>query len=341
MAVAMEHLELLSAYPDDCRPTAVESLGAAGGFSGARFWRLQTASGTLCLRRWPPENPSPEQLEFIQAVLWHVTREGFSLVPLPRETRRHAGYVRRGGFLWELAPWMPGRADFRTDPTEPKLQAALVALAEFHLAAATFPLPDPAVSASPGIDDRRRRLGNWIAGDLARLVEAIEPALCPELEERARRICRLVPALAGDVQTLLDRCGGHRVPLQPCICDVWYDHVLFEGERVSGLIDFGGLRAENVAADVARLLGSMARDDPHLRHVGLDAYQSVRPLSQTELLLVEAFDGSTVLMAGLNWIEWVDRQRRVFESRQASPGRLDDIILRLECWSRRGPTGWL
>jgi len=336
----MEHLDVLSAYPDDCRPTAVESLGAAGGFSGARFWRLHTPSGTLCLRRWPRENPSPERLEFIQAVLWHVTREGFSLVPLPRETRRHAGYVHRRGFLWELAPWMPGEADFRTNPTEEKLKAALVALAEFHRAAATFPLPHPAASPSPGIHDRCRRLRKWISGDLARLAEAIEPGFCPELEERARRICRLAPALAGNVLALLDRSSGRGVSLQPCICDVWHDHVLFEGDRVSGLIDFGALRSENVAADVARLLGSMARDDPHLRQMGLDAYRSVRPLSETELLLTEAFDRSTVLMAALNWVDWIYRQRRVFESHAAIPGRLDETILRLEHWSRHGPTDW-
>ena len=111
----MEHLEVLAAYPDDHQPLDVEPLGSAGGFSGASFWRVRTASETLCLRRWPQEHPSTDRLEFIQAVLWHVTREGFAAVPLPRETRRHSGYVRHGGYLWELEPWMPGEADFDRD----------------------------------------------------------------------------------------------------------------------------------------------------------------------------------------------------------------------------------
>jgi Ser/Thr protein kinase RdoA (MazF antagonist) len=143
MAADLAHLEVLAAYPDDCRASQIEPLGSAGGFSGARFWRVSAPCGVLCLRRWPPEHPSPEQLQFIQAVLWHVVQEGFRLVPLPLSTRLHKGYVRLHGHLWELTPWMPGKADYRAHPTHQKLRAAMVALAEFHLAAATFPLPHP------------------------------------------------------------------------------------------------------------------------------------------------------------------------------------------------------
>jgi len=326
----MEHLEVLAAYPDDCRPLDVEPLGSAGGFSGASFWRVHARCGTLCLRRWPQEHPPVEGLEFIQAVLWHVTREGFDLVPLPRETRRHAGYVRHAGHLWELEPWMPGAADFAEDPTAEKLTAALVTLAEFHRAAATFPLPHPPYSPSPGIEDRRRQLRRWLGGHLDEVQQAVSSQLWPELAPLASRICSLVSRRGAKILDQLDRCSNHRVALQPCICDIWHAHVLFEGPCVTGLIDFGSLGTENVAADVARLLGSLAGDDAELWKLGLGAYQSIRPLSDTELALVEAFDRSTVLMAGLNWIDWIYMQRRVFENRDAIPGRLREILGRLE-----------
>src|SRR5688572_7113665 len=116
----------------------IESLGAAGGFSGARFWRFPAPSGLLLLRRWPREHPAIERLQFIQAVLWHVHQEGFSLVPLPRENSRQGGYVTHAGHLWELTPWMPGRADFHDRPSLPRLQAAFRALARFHETAASF-----------------------------------------------------------------------------------------------------------------------------------------------------------------------------------------------------------
>src|SRR6202023_1230336 len=77
---------------------------------------------------------------------------------------------------------------------------------------------------------------------------------------------------------------------QPCVCDVWHDHVLFEGDTVSGLIDFGGAKVDSVAVDLARLLGSMAGDDPVLRDAGFGAYVAVRPLSLGEVDLVTLLD---------------------------------------------------
>jgi Ser/Thr protein kinase RdoA (MazF antagonist) len=333
----MAPLEVLAAYPDDCRPLEIESLGSAGGFSGAKFWRIRAACGTLCLRCWPQEHPPPEGLEFIQAVLWHVTREGFVLVPLPRETRRHAGYVRHDGYLWQLEPWMPGEADFRKNPTDERLTAAVAALAEFHQAASSFPLPDAPLSPSPGIGARLGQLRNWLDGDLDRLRATILPGTCPELASRAARVCSLVPLYGSEVLTGLNRCSFHRVAIQPCIRDIWHAHVLFEGGRVSGLIDFGSLRAESVAADLARLLGSLAGGDIDRWRLGLDAYRAIRPLSEAELDLIEAFDRSSVLMSGLNWIDWIYRQKRAFENRNAIPGRLDEILARLEQMDRAGP----
>jgi homoserine kinase type II len=330
MTAEPDYLAVLDAYPGDLRPTRVDALGSAGGFSGAMFWQVRTPSGLLCLRRWPADHPSAERLEFIQAVLWHVVREGFELVPLPLSTRLRKGYVCRGGHLWELAPWMPGKADFRQDPNVDKLEAAMVALAEFHRAAATFPLPDPPSSPSPGIRDRLGRLRTLLSGELDGLAGAVVPGAWPELERRAERLFRLVPLGADRVLALLETCSQYRVSLQPCIRDVWHDHVLFEGDRVTGLIDFGSMATDNVAADVARLLGSMARDDDAGWEIGLEAYGSVRALSEHEISLAYAFDQTTVLMAGLTWVDWIYRQGKIFDDREAVLGRVDDILGRLE-----------
>jgi hypothetical protein len=53
-------------------------------------------------------------------------------------------------------------------------------------------------------------------------------------------------------------------------------------------------------------------------------------LAEADRRLVKAFDRSTVLMSGLNWIDWIYRQGRVFASGDAIPRRLDEILLRLE-----------
>lgn len=332
-----EYLRVLESYSADYRPGQVELVGGAGGFSGARLWRLETAHGRLCLRRWPREHPTRERLEFIHQVLWHVDRAGFHRIPVPLKTRAGGGCVEQAGHLWELTPWLPGQADYRLAPSPARLRAALVALAEFHLAAGTFPLRktdsqsvrlEPA--PSPGILERIDRLRGWSAEKLRGVSHALERHPWPELAQRAARVLELFPLAAPGVRAALEQAGRLRVPLQPCIRDIWHDHVLFIGDPVSGLIDFGAMRPDSVSADVARLLGSLAGDDVQAWQQGLAAYAGVRTLSASELLMVTAFDRSGILLSSLNWLEWTYLEQRHFENPSAVLDRLDQHLPRLE-----------
>jgi Ser/Thr protein kinase RdoA (MazF antagonist) len=329
MASELEYAAVLAEYSADCQPSRAEPLGSAGGFSGAQFWRLTTPSGTLCLRRWPANYPPVDQLQFIQAVLWHVQHEGFDRVPLPLETLTHAGYVAHAGHFWELAPWLPGAANYHAHPTDVRLEAALRALAEFHIAAASFPLPDIGPSVSPGMARRRQRFEHLRAGGLRELSDSVREGTWPALAPRARQLLHHFGVTADRHAQAIERASRLRVALQPCIRDIWHDHVLFVGERVSGLVDFGGLRPDNPATDIARLIGSLAADDQDAWEIGLAAYETVRPLSEEELALIAVFDQTTVLMGGLEWLEWIYLQRKAFADRAAVESRLDLAIKRL------------
>ncbi|HUY32124.1 MAG TPA: phosphotransferase [Pirellulales bacterium] len=329
MNVETAYRRVVAAYPDDCQPNSARYLAAAGGFSGACFWRLETRRGPLCLRRWPREHPTRDRLEFIQAVLWHVVQEGFHALPLPLETRAHAGFVCEAGTLWELSPWLPGRADYHEAPSRTKLAAAVSALAEFHRAAASFPLPDHGPAASPGIAERLQRLHAWTPQRREQVSAALSHGDWPELARPARLLLELYPLAEGKVRRTLNEAARVEVPRQPCIRDIWHDHVLFVGEQVSGLIDFGAMRPESVAADVARLVGSLVGDDaPGWQHA-LSAYERIKPLSLAEALLVTAFDRANVLLSGMNWLEWIYLDRRTFDDRGAVEARLDENVARL------------
>lgn len=319
---------VLAAYPPDCRPHESDCLASAGGFSGARLWRLHTPRGTLCLRRWPADQPR-SQLEFIQAVLWHVIQEGFSLVPLPLETGSHAGYVEEAGHLWEVTPWMPGDANYRRAPSPAKLRAAMHALAGFHLAAVSFPHAERSPAPPPGITQRLARLRAWSPEKRARLAAAISRGDWPELYGRAERVLPLFDQAAKRVANTLASAIALAAPLQPCIRDIWHDHVLYVDQRVSGLIDFGALRIESVAADVARLAGSLCGDDSQAWLTALQAYEEMRRLSDEEALLITAYDRANVLLSGMNWLDWVYLEGRVFDDRAAVCERLDDNLMRL------------
>ena len=321
---------VLAHYPEDCWPWRCESLGNAGGFSGARLWRIDSEFGQLCLRRWPAEHPDCEGLEFIQAVLWHVVQEGFSRVPLPLEAEGHRGYVEYQGFLWQLEPWLPGAADFHEHPTLPRLTAAMQALAEFHLAAASFPLPDFTATSSPGLVRRYKRLRGLLGGGFDLLAQAVRRGSGrSELDRAAGEVLTLAQHAAPAATVELATAVTHDVLLQPCVRDIWCDHVLFQGDAVSGLVDFGALRPETVAGDIARLLGSLAGDDPAFWPTGMVAYEAVRPLSPVERNLVAAFDHSSVVMSGLNWLDWIYVRGIKFEDSRAVMTRLDENLRRL------------
>ncbi|MHB1035086.1 MAG: phosphotransferase enzyme family protein [Pirellulales bacterium] len=324
-----DYLRVLAEYPSHCRPSRVEFLGSAGGFSGAMFWKLETPSGHLCLRRWPSEHPNVEQLDFVHAVLRHVWRDGFHLLPLPMETARHTSFVSSEGHLWELTPWLSGVADYRAAPSKAKLQAAMVALAEFHRHAASFPRTGPRSAVSPGLSQRVDSLRELLVGGLDELAGAIVPERWPELARLGRQLLELFPPAAKNILPRLIDAARQEVPLQPCICDIWHAHVLFQESEVSGIVDFGAMRPETVAADVTRLLGSLVGDDWLGWKQGLAAYESVRPLSDAERPLIRVLDETVVLMGGLKWIAWVYEEGRDFQNRAAVEKRVAEGVSRL------------
>jgi Ser/Thr protein kinase RdoA (MazF antagonist) len=225
---------------------------------------------------------------------------------------------------------MPGRADYRTAPGAKRLQAAMQALAQFHLAASSFPrVSAGSVEPSPGIGQRLEQLAKLQAGGYHKLTSAIEVAGWATLRPRAERLLEFFPSAARHVQRLLSDAKSLRTPLQPCIRDVWHDHILFEQDEVTAIIDFGALRIESVAADIARLLGSLAQDNADDWRTGQAAYESVRPLCEAQRQLVVAFDRSATLLGPLNWLTWIYLEGRQFEDHVAIEERLDAYIQRL------------
>lgn len=321
---------VLAAYSSQFRPHRIDSLGAAGGFSGARFWRLWTDVGPLCLRQWPRQHPDRQRLEFIHAVLRNVAQRGVNVVPVPVLDRKGRSYVRHAGHFWELAPWLPGDAEYHRYPTRQRLRTAMRTLAQFHLAASAARHHRASAEPSPGIVNRLAQVDRLVQGDCRRLAASIGPNPWPELQVRAARIIELFSAVAPQIGQRLRHARSLPVRLQPVIRDVWHDHVLFTGDEVTGVVDFGAMQTDCVMTDIARLLGSLVGDDPDGWNRGLDAYQEVAPLSDDELLLVRIFDVSTVALSGMNWLEWIYLEGRHFQQRGTILARLDVTISRLE-----------
>lgn len=327
---------VLSHYPDAACPQSIDCLGNAGGFSGARLWRFSTSKQVLCLRRWPAEHPKLERLLLIHHVLRSISGNGLNFLPAPLETRSGDTYVDHLGHLYELTPWLPGTADFQQNPTELRLQAALRATAQFHLLAALVPGMEQVTGLSPGLADRRSQVSSLREGDLNLLENAVRGASNAELVPLARDILTLATPLLPEIENALRVAEAIPLPLQPSIRDLRSEHFLFEGDALTGLVDFGSLRVESPVGDVARALGSLVGDDLARRGSGLAAYEDIRPLRDQERAVLSVFDHSEVVLSSINWLDWIFRQGRQFEDRAAVLARIEQLVRRLRRLANQG-----
>ncbi len=320
---------VMSQYPSDCRARNAHYLATAGGFSGAQFWRITAPRGELCLRRWPTEHPNRRRLLQIHHVLRHVYQQGFLLVPVPVHTLAGLTFVEQEGALYELTPWLPGVADFDERPTEKRLRAAMTAAARFHIAASSVAGFERKSGYSPAIVERRSQVTELRGGGIRRIAAAVSPGINAPLEPLAWEVLSLVPPLLAKIDDELRESETTPLALQPSIRDLRSEHFLFEGEQVSGIVDFGSMRVETPVGDIARALGSLVGDDVARRRIGLQAYETERPLTAGERAILPAFDHSEVVFSAVNWLDWIYCQRRQFDDPQAVLSRIRQLVARL------------
>ena len=134
--------------------------------------------------------------------------------------------------------------------------------------------------SAPAVEERIERLEVWSQDKLVSVWGQIERS--PEeagFRAAATSILAGFFRCAKRIEEELRVAARMRIPLQPCLRDVWHDHILFDGDAVSGVIDPSAARTDTIAADISRLAGSLVADDARGWDVAIAAYQSVRPLS--------------------------------------------------------------
>jgi Ser/Thr protein kinase RdoA (MazF antagonist) len=316
---------VLAHYPVALRGGALTALWNHGGFSGARLWQLESVGGALCLRAWPEPGPGAERLRFLHHLMSRARAEGLAFVPALLRTTAGTTWVDHAGRLWELTTWQPGRADFHERPTLARLQAACTALARVHTAWKEVRFQR---APCPAIQRRLAAVREW----QAMLRAGWRPRFAPDDPVRpwAERAWEAVQARIDLVPRRLAAWADQPLPVQPCLCDVWHDHVLFEADDVTGLIDYGSVKLDHVAVDLARLLGSLVGDCAERQAAGLDEYGRILPLSADERALVALLNWTGTLLGAANWLKWLYRDGKPYEDRAAVARRLAVLVERIE-----------
>ncbi|MDR2115906.1 MAG: phosphotransferase [Planctomycetaceae bacterium] len=335
----VEHV--LSAYPKDFRSEDLFLLDPSSSLGLCQHWRVESSKELFCLRRWSQGKPNRDRLQFIQAVLWTATYEGIEFVPLPLETRKHKGFVEFDGSYWELLPWFD-YFDVEAETSDQKqfrIIAAMMSLAQFHLAVSGFPLPDPPVSTSLHIQSQLTFWKDWVTKRFTQLNQILlESRSNPSTLEEAR-LAKLGLTFLSQILPLSERClsllthaAWLMVPVQPVIGNALWRHLRFDDNGVYGMIDFKEVTVDNVSLDIASLLGSAALSNSALWTLGLNAYQTIRTLSDDELFMVRIFDETLLLLEGLQYLSSLFLEKRSWTELQQNEiiRRLEFCIFRME-----------
>jgi homoserine kinase type II len=259
-----------------------------------------------------------------------AAKAGLEFVPRVLATTSGKPWAEAAGRLWDLTTWMPGRADFQVYPTRQRLQAACTALGQLHQA--WLPVTS-AHGPCPGVLRRLEGVQEW-----TRLVASgWRPLDVVSASDTVRRwVERAWPHLLqrmDQIPRALASWTTQSLPLQPCLCDVWHDHVLFTGDVVTGLVDYGAAKIDHVAVDLARLLGSLVEDNAEERAAGLRAYAQTRRLAAEDERLVIVLDETGTIVGIANWLIWLYAEGRPFADRIAVADRLGKLVVRLERWT--------
>jgi len=293
--------------------------GARGGFSGALLWRVADAAGTYALKAWP-DDMTADRLTWIHELLDEAQAAGLAFAPAPITARDGTTAVNVDGRLWDLCTWQPGVADFRAQPSTARLDAACRALAELH---GVWAGAHRSAGPCPGVLRRVDALRRWqalVASGWQPRWRDDDPVRTPAAEAWG-----LLPTLAPPALAALEPWTTVSLPLHPCWCDPWHDHLLFSGDALTGLIDHGSIKEDHAAVDLARLLGSLLDHDAPGRAVGIDAYRAVRPLTDDEAGLIAVLEHTGHVVAATHWLRWLYHEERLYADRPTIADRLARI----------------
>jgi len=301
----------------------IQSLGSAGGFSGAHLWKVNTDASGFCLRRWPTPHPDADRLNWIHRVIRHAYHNDCPFLAVPRLTTGGDSFVRYQDSFWEVSHWMPGVANFLEDGNETRLKNMMRALARYHQTAAQVSLD---FRPSSNLKSRIEQLQK-----LPRTVQQLvnvplsfigSPEVCDAVESLRRTILKNGESTGKRLLQSLRPLAGVVFPVQPILRDIWHDHVLFTGDEVTGVVDFGAMQMDNIAFDISRLLGSTIADSTTRWPLAVEIYSQTRPLMDSETVLIPLLDQTTTLLGSVNWLKWICLERRQFEDWSSVISRL-------------------
>ncbi|HMO36992.1 MAG TPA: aminoglycoside phosphotransferase family protein, partial [Gemmatales bacterium] len=266
------------------------------------------------LKQWPQGQPAYLSLSHIHRRMMLAHFAGIHQIPKVVLLPTGASCFHDGGRTWDLVEWKQGKSV--SNPTSDELEQALTALTKIHVAwrESTNLRRAPCTA----VQLHHQRLRNWKQDEWQYLLKAPDQLV----QNAARLLQRLQPGALCKLEPWLTR----PVILQPCLGDIWSEHVLFEESKLTGIVDFGGVRWDHPTQDVVRLLSSYeVSGNRCLKHI-LDMLPDKSITFQT---LIHLLWESSLMVSLSNWIRWLYLENRSFLQVNQCRARIELIFCRL------------
>lgn len=322
------------------------------GFSGSPLAVVDDPSSQRpwVVKRFAQRTPVTRAVS-IHAVMRFARDAGIGTVPSLKTAadslhRRALTVVAAHDGLWEAAEYRLGRP---VDIPSPHHGAAAgMMLSEVHRALEPCTTVDerPVVAAgrgnrvvAPVLRERLARLRSLAARPWS--MRADQGRRSADLDEEASAVATLILAIVTEVEKAGMRSRDRLASIEPrpsrvqwVLRDMRAEHLLFDGDAVSGIVDWHAAGVDNPIADLARLLGDWsladeAVDPSHERdwwQACLDAYDG---LDGSDRELVRLAHEMGLFGALDNWFTWVIEERRHFPDWRAVARRVSAIGRRL------------
>lgn len=325
-----------------------------GGFSGARIWKVLDRGGRAYALRLLPTVDRRQAVRLPQLCHWMETlhESGMTVVPRPLRSSAQGQSAATGGAMWlhhssagvwMAETWMPGTAVAALPSTATVRQLAGI-LRSIHESGRRLAWTAGAADAvcsvregpSPAVCRRVRIIEELLQGRIRLLQEEVSGEPDAELRELLTSLLRRLPAALTQLSGRLRQEADQTFQLQPVLRDLWYPHVLFAEDHVSGIVDWQAFDMDHPVLDVARLLRSWCRTDALAFDRGLRIFAEEWGLGVRELRLLRLLDQSAVLLSPLTWLQGRYRNVRQRNSDEPASRRLLELV-QVALWSCAEP----
>jgi hypothetical protein len=316
---------------------AREICAVVGGFSGAGVWRVRDQSGGEFAIRKLQVTSTEETVRKTEICEWMALAcsEEVAAVPQPiRCISQSSWQLQNSAGFWMAETWLPGFA-CRDTPGDSVLRNAACLVKSIHASGRRYAeLANRAGQflqcrrgPSPAVRRRLSLIRQLTRGSLAQLQGRLVHEPDPRIRAEAEVLLRHLPTVLEDTAKTLQQLANQHWELQPVLRDLWYPHVLLQGDAVTGIVDWQAAAVDHCVVDAARLLRSWCGPDALKFADAVKVFSSEWGLGAGETRLLTAIDRASVMLSPLTWLQGRYRGLRLQDPHAVASERLYDLLV--------------